>query len=71
MSDHIDPFLVTARHVGVLAIQPNAVTPQPIVFYVPYLVMTVQIALLSGVVAVMAPIMYFVGAALPISSNLR
>jgi len=73
MSDHIDPFLVNVRNVGVLATQPNIVAPQPAALYVPNLVMTVQIALLSHVHVpiVETPIMCFIGAALPISLNVR
>jgi len=73
MSDNIDPFLVNVRNVGVLATQPNIVAPQPAALYVPNLVMTVQIALLSHVHVpiVETPIMCFIGAALPISLNVR
>lgn len=52
--------------VGILATLPNTVTPQPTALYAPNLVMTFQIALLSyiHVPSVVAPIMYFIGAAI-------
>lgn len=44
MSDHINPFFVNVRNVGILATQPNTVIPHPVAFYLPNLVMTVQIS---------------------------
>lgn len=60
-------------NVGVLATQLNTVILQPAGLYVLNLVMTVQIALLSHVLVpvIVAPIRYFIRAALPMSLNLR
>lgn len=70
MSGHIDPFHV---NVGILATQPNTIASQPAAFYVPNLVMTIQIVLLSNVLVpiLLDPIMYFIGAALPTTLNPR